>query len=177
LIAKAYDTPTPFIFGGPNWIDSQSFDINAKTDVGAEEAQVKLMLQTLLADRFRLKMHRETKNLPVSSLTLGRASPKLTAATDGGVPSIRIGPRAIVGHKVSMAYLAGYLSRQMGQFVLNNTGLEGEFDFSVDVAQGARGMMQNDPLALPWKLGLNVETQKSPVEVLVIDHAEKPSEN
>jgi uncharacterized protein (TIGR03435 family) len=176
LIAKAYDTPAPFIFGGPGWIDSQSFDINAKTDVSAEEAQVKLMLQTLLAERLRLKMHRETKNLPVSSLTLGRATPKLTAAADGGVPSIRIGPRAIMGHKVSMAYLAAYLTRRMGELVLDNTGLEGEFDFSVDVLPGGREM-QNDPLTLPWKLGLNVETRKSPVETLVIDHVEKPSAN
>jgi uncharacterized protein (TIGR03435 family) len=178
LVADAYNIPPVFVSGGPGWIDSQLFEIQAKTGAAADESQVKLMLQTLLADRFQLKFHPEVKTRAVYSLTLGKSAAKLTPWTPGdlSVPQILIG-QAIVGKKVSMAYLAAYLTRQMGQLVEDHTGLAGDFNFSVDFPKGIVAAVeaeQNDPLMLPWRLGLNVETQKRPVETIVIDHAVRP---
>ena len=135
-------------------------------------------LQVMLADRFQLKIHRETKNLSVYSLTMGKRSAKLAAAKEDGRSGFRWTPAYVMGQRITMSSLASFLTRQLGQLVVDKTGLEGEFDFTVDFSPvGAAWTMANAAMALPAELGLKLESQKGPVETLVIDHAERPSEN
>lgn len=125
LIATAYKVPTALISGGPSWIGSEAFDVEARSDAAAGEDQIKLMLQTLLANRFRLALHRETKDMPISLMTIGKRSPKFTTPSDDEMPSIRWTPSAVTGQKVSMSALAVFLSRVVGHTVIDKTGIEG----------------------------------------------------
>jgi uncharacterized protein (TIGR03435 family) len=143
------------------------------------------MLQTLLIDRFQLKFHRETKEGPVYLLVRGKKELKLQNAKNrddfpwagsaaGGAPFAQ----GIAGTNISMAQLATRLSRPLGRPVLDQTGIEGPYDFKSDYAS-------DDPdsdvissiLTSVQALGLKLESSKGPVETIVIDHAEKPSGN
>jgi len=156
LISEAYGVPTQFISGGPGWAAEDPFDIEARAAGPADEDQIKLMLQALLVDRFQLKIHRETKNLSVYSLTMGKRSAKLTTAKEDGRSAFRWTPAFVMGQSVTMPSLASWLTRQLGQLVIDKTGLEGEFDFRVDLSpDGAAWTMANAAMALPGELGLN----------------------
>jgi uncharacterized protein (TIGR03435 family) len=161
------------------------------------------MLQTLLVERFKIVTHRETKELSGYALVVGKNGPKLntkTAAGEspplpsylGGKPSVAfegrlftsmegVGTTAITGRGVSMAQLADELSQEMGMFVSDQTGLSGQYYFGLTFAsiQNPRSEAQSLPVfsALQDDLGLKLEKQKAPVEILVVDHIERPSEN
>jgi bla regulator protein blaR1 len=150
LIAEAYDVQRSSVTGPPGWFDSQRYDIVAKGDADATDSQVRLMLRTLLTDRFSLALHRETKELPILTLTVAKNGPKLkpaeaedlvAAATNpvqpgkvllpsSGVTMARTpqGGGAIFGSSVSMPELAGALSIVMERPVIDKTGLTGNFD-------------------------------------------------
>jgi uncharacterized protein (TIGR03435 family) len=170
LIEQAYDVRDFQILGGPGWINSDRYDIAAKAEPGVNRPapdprnltdqrkameQQRERLRALLADRFRLKIRRETKELPVYALTLAKGGPKLkessldTPATgpngDKGPqgfrgPFMRMGPGQIIGQSASLDFLVQVLSRQLGRTVLDKTGLKGAYDFTLewtpDPAQG-----------------------------------------
>jgi uncharacterized protein (TIGR03435 family) len=145
------------------------------------------MLRTLLADRFQLKVHRETKEGNVYALVVAKNGPKLKQPTGdrSWVAVVRITPPdepgvkyALQGRKTSMALFAGELYDQVGRPVLNHTRIQGEFDFRVDYATDDNP--ETGPsifAAMQEQLGLRLEATKGPVETLVVDHAEKPSGN
>jgi uncharacterized protein (TIGR03435 family) len=168
---------------------------------GLFEQQLQLKIQALLADRFQLKVHRETKELPVYALTvvcLARSAQtgcrekngtRIQAAADDDVThnSLTIrradgGKTEVTGTRIPLASLARLLSNQVGRTVLDQTGLQGnynfKFSFAPDLAQAAA---ENDGpsifTALQDQLGLRLEAQKGPVEVVVIDSSRKASEN
>ena len=176
------------------WMDSEKFDIVAKPegDHVAEE-QLRKMLQTLLADRFQLKFHHDRKQLPAYALVLGKDGSKMKARVPGdGGPGFRLvfqGAR-LPGRNASIAQLAFVLQAVvMDRPVLDQTGLTGNFDFDLawtpnETQFGGRGgTMPADPnspdifTAVQEQLGLKLEPQKDPVDVLMIDHAQKPSAN
>jgi len=215
----------PFqISGGPAWIESLRYDISAKPDHKPKEDEESLMLQALLADRFQLKIHHETKELPIYALVVankeGKLGPQLTASKEGGCtpfdPSqppppppdpgkpptlgcgnMMMGFDRLSAVSVQIEGLIPMLSRMLGRTVLDKTGLTGKFDISMhwtpDQSQAMQvppggpppGMPQpqfdpNGPSifsALQEQLGLKLESQKGPVDIIVIDHVEKPSEN
>lgn len=196
LITFAYDLREHQLSGGPGWLNSDRYDIVAKADnPNPTEAEMKLMFQTLLADRFQMKAHRETKELPVYAVTVGKNGPKLSKADPAGQgPQMSMGRGQLKAKKASIEQLAKLLGNQLGRTVLDKTGLAGDFDFELtwtpDVTGplgpkegGVDGPPPADPAgpsiftAIQEQLGLKLESQKGPVEILVIDSVERASEN
>jgi uncharacterized protein (TIGR03435 family) len=206
------------ISGGPAWLDSVHYDISAKPENSPKDGEISLMLQSLLADRFQLTIHRETKELPVYALVMarkdGKLGPGLAESKEGSctqpdlskppplpepgkLPALSCGgfiaqPRLLRGVSVALAQMTPVLARILGRSVVDKTGLTGKFDISLEWIPDEAQALQLAPdapklpsdaggpsifTAIQEQLGLKLESQKSPVEVFVIDRAEKPSEN
>jgi uncharacterized protein (TIGR03435 family) len=169
---------------GPDWLKSERYDIVAKASSPVPGGQIMLMLQTLLADRFKLTLHREQKLLPVYALVAGKNGLKLHKAETGGSHT-NWGRSRLTAQQTSMLQFAETLSRKMDRPVLDMTGLEGVFDFILEYTpdddRGVAGDSVPGPsifTAMQEQLGLKLEARKAPAEILVIDHAEKvPAEN
>ena len=189
LVQWAYDV-TPAQIDAPSWFRESCFDIVAKAAGPADEAQMRLMLQTLLADRFGLKRHKEARVMPVYAMTLAKSGPKFQeSATDGTFVLERNNPVILNAHHARMTDLAQGISGEIGRPVVDETGLRGRYEIHMDVTpyvtQAAAGNNggQLDVTAILFTglqdlLGLKLEARKESVDVLVIDHAEKtPTEN
>jgi uncharacterized protein (TIGR03435 family) len=197
LITFAYGIHLRQVTGGPSWLESDLFDITAKPEAeGIPNAnQLKGMIQKLLADRFKLAFHHDKKELSVYAIVVGKNGPKLTksAGDPNGLPGLFFrGLGLLPASNASISDLAGVLqSVVLERPVVDQTGLSGRFDFELkwtpDASQfGGRGggAPQNNPDAPPdlftamqEQLGLQLKSTKAPVDVLVIDRVEKPSEN
>jgi uncharacterized protein (TIGR03435 family) len=183
---------------GPEWIKNTGFNIEAKLPPGATKEQIKVMLQNLLAERFKLKAHLETRESPVFALVIGKSGPKLNAAKDpdggGGSFGAWKDNARLVAKNYTMRGLADMLSPFMERPVVDMTGLISWYEFTlswtpeypmVRVAPKAPGVEEapSDPAptifqAVQDQLGLRLDPRKAPVEILVVDHAEKiPIEN
>jgi uncharacterized protein (TIGR03435 family) len=170
----------------PNALDGTSYYILAKAAGAVPVSQLRLMLQQLLADRFKLTLHHETKPLPVYALTVAKGGPKLPAKNDVVDHAMESLPRVQDGSflfpEASMTEFATKLSllRGMDRPVVDQTGITGFFDI---VLKGAADAVRNPEggaslfTLVQEQLGLKLVTTKAPVEIVVIDHAEKPSEN
>ncbi len=195
LIQQAYGVKDFQISGGPGWINSERYDVVAKADrdIGKAE-ELRPLIQKLLADRFQLTIHRDTKELPVYALVVGKNGPKLKeSAANGPGSQIRMGRGLINGQGMGMEMLAGELSRPLGRTVIDRTGLKGQYDIKFEwtpedgpghgPGDGPESAPPSDTTgpslftALQEQLGLKLESSKGPVEIIVIDRAEKPSEN
>jgi uncharacterized protein (TIGR03435 family) len=218
LIGHAWNLRPFQISGGPDWVNSTRFDISAKPENQPAPDQLMLMLQSLLEERFRLSMHHETKELSVYVLTLankdGKLGPKLVKASDADCPaedpskppdlpepgklpsscgSLLTQHRGMSGRKTTLASLIEVLSFRLGRTVIDQTGLTGNFDFTLEwTSDDGQFMTGFSDVLLPAapadggltilgavreQLGLKLQSQKGPVEVFYIDHAEKPSDN
>jgi uncharacterized protein (TIGR03435 family) len=217
VIEKAYDVKF-YQIAGPEWLQSVRFNIIATVPPGVTKEQFQLMLQGLLAQRFKLALHKETREMANYSLVIAKDGPKLkNAAPDpppdpnapaddrdsrpgplakdqdgypiltGGTTMAISGNRARMMNKGPMQVLVNLLSGQTGHPVVDATGLTGEYEFSlswIPRPPGTGPSMAEDPAgpdlfaALQQQMGLKLEPKKAPIEVLVIDHAEKtPGEN
>jgi uncharacterized protein (TIGR03435 family) len=192
LMTFAYDVRPHQISGGASWIDSEGFDIVAKAEAAEPTIeQFRGMMQKLLADRFQLTFHRETKEMPVYALVLAKNGPKLRVS-DKDQTTIQGGRGQVTYQKCSMAFFAQNLSPRLGRTVLDRTGLKGEFDFTLEATiedeirkrvEAGEASASSEPVgptiftALQEQLGLKLESTKGPVEILVIDRAQKPSGN
>ena len=199
LISTAYNVREAQIFGGPAWIDSDRYDVEAKVE-GSDVASLNrlnaterfAMLQQVLTDRFRLKTHWETRELPVYALVVAKNGAKFRPAKpgDAGRPSegsIYGKPGRIEAHSVPTVTLANLLThqnRELGsRIVLDRTGLQGTYDFTLqwtpeDGGTSGEAAENSGPslfTALQEQLGLKLEPAKAPLQVLVIDHAEQPT--
>jgi uncharacterized protein (TIGR03435 family) len=187
LLEWAYGIQPSQHLGGPSWIGTDRYDIVAKAEGNATDDQMKLMAQTLLADQFKLKLHHERKELPVYVISVGKAAPKLFPPKDEETHSLRFAPQMgpdqkIVSYRVlatryTLTQLTDLFSRQIGSVIVNQTGLNGEFDFTVDLTPDKDHPHPVDPTllitAIREQLGLTLESQKIPVDILVIDSAEQ----
>jgi uncharacterized protein (TIGR03435 family) len=181
-IRSAYGVEPYRILGGPDWINSERYEIISKAASAVPKAQLMLMLQTLIETRFGLKLHRETKELPVYALVVGKGGLKLHAGKEGGETEVGGARHLIDSRGMGMQQLAGFLSQftqSSGMPVLDMTGVPGVFDVTLDFVSGDAADKSADPdiFTAVQELGLKLESRKSPLEVLVIDHVEKPSEN
>ncbi len=185
LVMSAYRLSWNRIEGGPGWIESAGWDIDAKIPEVAGPAQFPQMMQAMLAERFQLAVHRETRTLPVYFLQVARSGPKLKESTSD-VASMSAGPRMIKYSKGSMGDLADQLTSYLQKQVSDRTGLTGRYEINLAFAPvdldpsleaAANETLPSIFRALEEQLGLKLESGKGPVEVLVIDRAEKPSEN
>jgi uncharacterized protein (TIGR03435 family) len=191
LIRAAYNVQEFQIAEQPGWFDTDRFDVEAKMErpvTRPDEWQP--MLQSLLAERFKLGFHRENRQMTTYELVVAKNGPKLSAAdvskcdpANAACAGFNASPTQIVGTGVSMAQLAGRLARSIGRIVTDKTGLNGAYDFKVEWpnedpftspgASASAGIFS----ALQEQLGLKLESARAPVEVLVIDSAQKPTEN
>jgi uncharacterized protein (TIGR03435 family) len=163
----------------PDWLNFERYDIAAKYPAGTSLDQVRVMLQNLLADRFNLKLHRESKEVPIYALITAKNGPKLVESTPFTQGSIGMSNGHLSGKSVPLAALADRLSGpvfQLGRPVMDRTGINGLFDFTLD--WGSDDSTPSLFTALQEQLGLRLEPQKGSVEVLVVDSMErKPSAN
>jgi uncharacterized protein (TIGR03435 family) len=189
LIQAAYNLKPWQISGGPGWVATDRYDIEAKTE-GNPDFQEKLELcRPLLADRFQLTFHRETRQMPGYSLTVAKNGPKLRATAAGVAGYIRPGRGLIEGKGVNMRMLADFLGGSLGESITDKTGAAGGFDIRLEWTptegeldykyDGRPGDLNGSSIftAIQEQLGLKLEAGKWPVEVFVIDHVEKGSEN
>ena len=137
FIQYAYGVKSYQLSGAPPWFSSETFDIEAKAPAGASSSNQRLMLQSLLAARFKLALHRESRDLPVYALEVAKGGPKLRAAKDADTDSsFRIGRGRIVAESAPLAELAGMLSGQTERPVVDRTGLTNKYDFSLEYTPG-----------------------------------------
>jgi uncharacterized protein (TIGR03435 family) len=184
VIGKAYEIPQ-YQISGPDWLETDRFDVVAKFPPRSPAEQLPLMLQALLADRFKLTLHRETKELPVYALTVAKGGPKFkTSETASGITTNSNRTQWHVVAKGSMERFAEFLTREAGRPVLDKTGLTGTYEMTLDWApDGAPVANDAAPLpslftALQEQLGLKLVFTKGPVETLVVDHVDRiPTEN
>ena len=215
MIAFAYDVRDFQISGGPSWLTSERFEIVGKPEQSSQETDFakmadsqrraamdrnRLMLRSLLEERFQLKLHKETKEMPVYALVVAKDGPKMKAAEGGeGTPqNFRMGPGRLNATRGNMQMLSNSLANLTGRPVLDETGLKGFYDFELEWApepgQGPFGGPGPNPggqgapaagdpsgpsiyTAIQQTLGLKLESKKGPVQTVVIDKAEKPTEN
>ena len=188
LVERAYGVK-PFQVTCPGWMEDAHFDIAAKypSDTKAEDRMP--MLRTLLEDRFKLAVHRESKEMPGYSLIVAKSGFKLKPVDPGGRGSDTNGTggriRTLTAQRTSMAQLADLLSRYLSQMVVNDTGLDGVYDFEFRWTNDDQNTGGKDADTVPSlftaveeALGLRLHAQKVPVEMIVVDHAERvPTEN
>jgi uncharacterized protein (TIGR03435 family) len=220
IIQTAYQVRPFQIVGGPDWIGSAHYDIEAKAEEDVPAQQLPLMLQSLLADRFKLQIRREIREMPVYDLLPAKSGVKLPAPKDGGclepnpngppmppptgaagLPTPLCGtvmgaggPNGmhLIGGRASIADLTRILTNMLGRTVVDKTGYTGKFDVNIEFSfdQALAGMPlplgtslvtdSTNPsifTALQERLGLRLDSAKGPVEVIVIEHIEKPAEN
>ena len=202
---QAFGLPEPRILGGPKWLDSERFDIEAKMD-DATVAQLKAlppeqrnqqmqsMFQQLLADRFQLKTHWETRELPVYALVVAnpKNGPTLTKAKDPLHSGTAGGNGMLQANSATLADIAQVMtqeaSSELGRVVIDKTGIEGKYDIRLkwtpDLGAGSGPESSAPPptgpsifTAVQEQLGLKLESTKGPVKVLVIDSVEMPAAN
>ncbi len=187
LLEWAYGIQPQQHSGGPAWMETDRYDIVAKAAGNATDDQQKLMVRTLLAERFGLKLHHEQKKLPVYIVSLGKGAPKLFPPKEEEKHSIHITPKADGDQKptsyhveatcFSLTQLTDTFARQMGRVFVNETGLNGDFDFTLDLTPDENRPNPLDPslllTAMREQLGLSLKAQDGMVDVLVIDDARK----
>jgi uncharacterized protein (TIGR03435 family) len=196
LLEVAYEIPETQMLGGPDWAITDKFDLEAKSDAQLNEQLAGLsveqgkqekrqMLQALLADRFGLTAHADKRDMPMYALVIAQGGSKLVSSGAAGVGlSSGRGRIAIGGGDDSLAVLAFELSWRLGRPVIDQTGLTGRYAFTLnwtadDGPSPAADASSGPSLftAIQEQLGLKLKATRGPVPVLVIDHAEKPTEN
>jgi len=172
-------------------MENDRFDIVAKAPGNATDDEMKQMTQALLAERFKLKFHHESREGPVLVLRVGRTPPKLAPPREGEAHSLRIIPKTdqeqkivayqVVATRFSFAQLNQTFARQLERVIVNETGLAGDFDFTLEFTPDEN---RPNPLdaslviaAMRDQLGLSIKAQKGPVDYLVIDSVERATGN
>ena len=185
LLLFAFGVKDFQLAGKPDWLTKDRFDVDAVTGTSADLNRTTLQpfLQSMFADRFRLKVHRETRDSPVYSLIVAKVGPKLKVHSGEGrsVTGIhsRSGKDRVNARKTTMKRLAEVLTEQTDRVVIDNTGLRGEYDFSLEWSSDIKDDSQDPSIftAIQEQLGLKLESAKGPVLFIVIDHMEKPDAN
>ena len=199
MLWVAYQIRTEQVTGGPSWMDTDRFDVNGKAERPSSTEDLHAMLQNLLTERFKLQLHHESKELPIYALMVDKAGPKLAAhdPQSAGDPWIVLNAEHLVQMKLHatsapMDFFAWRLSLFLDRHVVNQTNLKGGYDFDLaytgDLPPGVGpGALINGTTidtsgptifaAIRQQLGLTLERQKGPVDIIVIDRAEKPVDN
>jgi len=199
LIGFAYDVQEKQVIGGPEWMNTEKFDIEGKPDTPGDPStgQLRIMLKKLLADRFQLKFHEEKKELPAYVLTAGKTGPKMTKddGNPNGLPGLFF--RNLGDLNVRNATMGDFVhlmqSAVLDRPVVDQTSLTGRWDFELkwtpdDSQFGGMGIRPPPPsdapdappplfTAIQEQLGLKLESQKAQVDAMVVDHVEHPSPN
>jgi uncharacterized protein (TIGR03435 family) len=178
LILGAYNVELWQIVGAPDWTRDEGYDVSVTIPVGTTKATEELMMQRLLAERCKLVVHRETKDSPVYELVVAKGGSKLKVSTDE-----QYGVRRALGHlEVHHASIANFtrsLNEPSDRPILDKTDIKGLYDFTLDWTPEARAGADGPSIftAMEEQLGLRLESRREPLEYVVIDHVERPSEN
>jgi uncharacterized protein (TIGR03435 family) len=190
FVTHAYSLQAGLLKGMPPGASSTLYNLTAKTDRASSREEILAMVRTLLADRFSLKVHRETREVSYMALTAGGARSKLKPSDpDAKSPE----PEDEVFHFQKLSDVTEMLSAWMGVPVIDETGLSGDFDMTVDVRHARAGQYSDGPIRsgvealiamremltheFERQLGFKLERRKGPFEVLVVDQASRPTEN
>ncbi len=195
FIENIYGVKDYQLLGGPEWMNTEKWDIVARTDGQTDWQQKYEMAKTLLADRFQLQFHRETREMPVYSLVALKDGPRFQEPKSDDVGGLRVSSGLLIGHKWDISTFANLLSSQLNLPIVDKAGLKGIYDFELKWSpvpnEGNFTPNANDggvaspadpsgPMiftALQEQLGLKLESARGPVEVLVIDSVGRPTEN
>ncbi len=188
LMQRAYGVMDWNVSGGPGWIRTDRYDIAAKAEIAGNltEEQLRPMLQRLLAERFKLRLHIAWDNVAGYALIVAKGGPKLTPSADREEHSdtFRLNQNGLSGQGIPMKDFARYVAGKLGLIAVDMTGLKGVYDFKVDWKESTEaGVDPRDEFravvlsAIEEKLGLKLVPQKIAVQMLVIDSVEKASEN
>lgn len=189
LVMEAYNLKEDQVSLGSlpnhNTLEDVYYDVVARApnDSPVSHDQVRKMLRTFLTDRFKLVIHRETKEMPVYALVTGKNGPKFTKSKTAGEcsmhGSLATGGQRYAFSNCSIDQLVQNLSYLVGRPVIDKTGLTGTYDFTYIAAAYYRAPHEDDisPFTAVKELGLKLESQKAPVEIVVVDHVETPAEN
>jgi uncharacterized protein (TIGR03435 family) len=173
--------------GGPGWLRSDRYDIDARQAADAQSfATMPVMMRNGLADRFGLQVHREMRESPVLFLTVAKGGPRLTRSAPTDEAQTRGRPGELVATRITMSGLAGLLSRNVGRTVRDRTGIEGTYNITLRATNEIQGpdrlgRTAVDPdapsigTALEEQLGLKLEPGHAPVQFEVVDRAERPT--
>lgn len=195
LLQYAYQVRDAQIVGGPGWIASDRFNVTAKASADASPEAIRSMTRALLEERFKLKSHRETREMPVYSLVLansdGRFGRNLVKSTGQCLQKLTCGVqtggdarvRTLIGGNVELARLAASLTGFMDRFVFDRTNLKGEFDFDLSWSPDTSAALPASDVnhtpdiftALQEQLGLKLQPDRGQVEVVVVDAIDRPS--
>ena len=187
IIRVAYEIPNERIEGGPKWLDEDHYEINAKAEGPAETEQLRLMLQTLLADRFGLRFHRVSKSLSGYTLKLADGGLKMKEVPAGQSHSSSGGLGSLTGKNVPISRLADRLAAILASPVVDDTGNPGYFDFTLiwspeKTNASTTTVNADDPrpslfTAVEEQLGLKLEHRKVSADFIEIDQVERPTLN
>ncbi len=184
ILWEAYGIQPDQLIGGPAWIHSDRWDIIGKTDKPSTRAEQRKMLQPLLAERFRLKVRWEIRQLPQYKLILAKGGPKVRESSGDG--SVKVAKGVIEGDGMRSLDLAFWLRSALGRPVIDHTGLTGKYSFNLRWVPDETPSNGGDPpsdsagptiFTALQELGLRLKAIQGPMGVLVVDHVEKPSEN
>jgi uncharacterized protein (TIGR03435 family) len=170
---------------GPDWMESEHFDILAKADQPVGDEQMKLMMQALLAERFKLGFHHEQKELKSFALTVAKGGPKLHEAADGSTSSRQNSANGMMARSYTMGEFASFLSGPLQAPVVDMTGLKSKYDFDLDFTPYLPADERTERpdsayilnATLQAEVGLKIQPHKETVEIMVIDHVERPTAN
>ena len=189
---EAYGVGSFQISGGPGWIDSDRYDIEAKAEGLAKADQLRVVMQALLADRFKLEVRRETKDLPIYALIVGKNGAKIQTSVVTNPSKPGFVSKSRIAGDFSMADFAKILAPLLSRLVIDRTGLAGTYELSLQwtplIGQeppvpGVDAQPPGDPngpaifTAIQEQLGLQLKSQRGPVDIVTIERVEKPSEN
>lgn len=191
ILCVIYRIPLRQVVGGPDWLSNERFDVQVRADRPYSIDDLHIMFQNALADRFNLKLHIETKTGPVYVLTVAKSGLKMVPVDPGkdrNIPIVTSPNHESIGSRVPMNYLCFWLGQNLQsdqRQVVDRTGLTGTFDFKLSFRaqlppDALSSELENLPsifAAVRDQLGLVLTPQRGPVETLVIDHVERPSEN
>jgi uncharacterized protein (TIGR03435 family) len=187
LIEWAYDIQSVQLAGSPDWLGTDHYDIEAKAEGNPTEAEMKLMTQRLLEERFKLKLHHDSKTMTAFVVSPGASGVKLTEPKPGETHMLQVAPKMgpdkrpigyhAVGTRYTLKQLTDTFARILATPIVDRTGLAGEFDFAFDLNVDEQQPNPMDPnvmiAAMREQLGFQIKSQKTPVDVLVIDNIEK----
>jgi uncharacterized protein (TIGR03435 family) len=188
-IRGAYDVPETLIFGAPKWVDDERYDIEANTAGPASDAELMIMLQSLLAERFHLVFHREQRQMSGYALVVTKGGLKAERSAEGtkATTNANFSAGSIDAQASTITNLAQKLSDALHVSVADSTKVEGAFNFKLSwnpkdvTAPASKSVVESSApsifTALEEQLGLKLESSKRPVEALVIDSVQRPSEN
>lgn len=193
LVEQAFDLPADQVSGGPDWVEAQRFDVNAKiaddcweqlNKLHHEEQQkaIDLMLQSLLKDRFKLAVSHHPRQLMVYALVVAKGGPKLRPAGSPAPPSVSGSfLMGMTQNNAPVSALAAFLSRHFRRTIVDQTGISGRYDinFYVPIPEENSAEVADSAVfqALEDQLGLKLVSRKMEVDTIVIDHMEQPSQN